>query len=142
MINGELDHNSGKKVCRMTSTILNMLDKKGIMPAVLLMAIAICFEVLGTVCMKLSYGFTEVLPSILMLVFYGLGFVAFVACIAKIQISIAYALWTAIGMVAISLIDILFFDSHLSNTKIIAFVLISLGVMGLTFEPQKKVSHG
>lgn len=111
------------------------------MPAVLLMAIAICFEVIGTVCMKLSDGFNMILPSILMLVFYGLGFVAFVACIAKVQISIAYALWTAIGMVAISVIDILFFDAHLSNTKILAFVLISLGVVGLTFEPQKKVTH-
>ena len=111
------------------------------MPAGLLMSIAICLEVLGTVCMKLSDGFSEVIPSILMLVFYGLGFMAFVACIARIQISIAYALWTAIGMVAISLIDIVFFDAHLSGTKITAFVLISLGVIGLTLEPQPKVSH-
>lgn len=109
------------------------------MPAGILMAIAICFEVIGTVCMKLSDGFNEILPSVLMLVFYGLGFVAFVACIAKVQISIAYALWTAIGMVAISIIDILFFDAYLSNMKIIAFILISLGVVGLTFEQQKKV---
>lgn len=111
------------------------------MPAGLLMAIAICLEVMGTVCMKLSNGFSEIVPSILMLVFYGLGFMAFVACIARIQISIAYALWTAIGMVAISIIDIAFFDAHLSTTKIIAFILISLGVVGLTFEPQPKVSH-
>lgn len=111
------------------------------MPAGLLMAIAICFEVIGTVCMKLSDGFNMIWPSIFMLVFYGLGFVAFVACIAKVQISIAYALWTAIGMVAISIIDILFFDANLSNMKITAFVLISLGVVGLTFEPQKKVTH-
>ncbi len=111
------------------------------MPAGFLMAIAICLEVLGTVCMKLSNGFTEVIPSILMLVFYGLGFLAFVACIARVQISIAYALWTAIGMVAISIIDILFFDAHLSSIKILAFVLISLGVIGLTLDPQKKVKH-
>lgn len=111
------------------------------MPAGLLMSIAICFEVLGTVCMKLSEGFSAIIPSILMLVFYGLGFMAFVACIARIQISIAYALWTAIGMVAISLIDIAFFDAHLSGTKILAFILISLGVVGLTLEPQPKVSH-
>ncbi len=111
------------------------------MPAGLLMSIAICFEVLGTVCMKLSDGFSAILPSVLMLVFYGLGFVAFVACIARVQISIAYALWTAIGMVAISIIDILFFDAHLSSLKIIAFILISLGVVGLTFEPAPKDSH-
>ncbi|PWD83387.1 DMT family transporter [Ignatzschineria cameli] len=113
------------------------------MPAGFLMGIAICFEVLGTVCMKLSDGFNEILPSLLMLFFYGLGFVAFVACIARIQISIAYALWTAIGMVAISVIDILFFDAHLSGMKIVAFVLIGLGVAGLSLEPQpKKVKHG
>ncbi len=111
------------------------------MPAGFLMAIAICLEVLGTVCMKLSNGFTEVIPSILMLLFYGFGFLAFVACIARVQISIAYALWTAIGMVAISIIDIIFFDAHLSSIKILAFVLISLGVIGLTLDPQKKVKH-
>ncbi|GGZ98947.1 QacE family quaternary ammonium compound efflux SMR transporter [Ignatzschineria ureiclastica] len=108
------------------------------MPAGFLMALAICFEVLGTVCMKLSNGFHEVIPSLFMLFFYGLGFLAFVACIARIQISIAYALWTAIGMVAISLIDIAFFDAHISGLKIVAFILISLGVIGLTFEPQPR----
>ncbi len=41
-------------------------------------------------------------------------------------------------MVAISLIDIAFFDAHISGLKIIAFILISLGVIGLTFEPQSR----
>jgi small multidrug resistance pump len=40
------------------------------------LASAILLEVSGTINMKLSEGFTRVIPAILMVLFYGLSFAA------------------------------------------------------------------
>lgn len=104
------------------------------MPAALLLLLAIVFEVAGTVSMKLSQGFTQLWPSLLMLLFYGTAFFSFVACISRIEISTAYALWTALGMLAISVIDILIFGSSLSWMKLISFITIVAGVVWLTLD--------
>jgi small multidrug resistance pump len=39
----------------------------------LYLALAILLEVSGTTCMKLSQGFTKVVPSVLLFVFYTLS---------------------------------------------------------------------
>ena len=43
-----------------------------------LLALAIVLEVAGTTCMKLSGGFKELVPSVLVFVFYGFSFTAFI----------------------------------------------------------------
>ncbi|MDY6835102.1 MAG: SMR family transporter, partial [Chloroflexota bacterium] len=42
-----------------------------------LLTIAIVLEVMGTTSMKFSDGFTKLLPSILIFIFYSISFVAF-----------------------------------------------------------------
>ncbi len=96
--------------------------------------IAIFFEVIGTVCMKLSDGFSQWLPSLLMLLFYGLSFLAFVYSIKRIEISIAYALWTALGMLGITLFGFFFFNEEITLLKGGCLVIITLGVVGLTLD--------
>ncbi len=108
------------------------------MPAAILLMLAIVLEVAGTVSMKLSYGFTQLWPSLLMLLFYGAAFLSFVACISRIEISTAYALWTALGMLAISIIDILVFDSSLSLLKVLSFSIIVAGVVWLTLDKAER----
>lgn len=68
---------------------------------------AILFEVSGTTCMKLSYGFTRRVPTILMFVFYGLGFVPLNLALRRIDISVAYAIWSGVGTAVITTIGIL-----------------------------------
>ncbi len=105
-------------------------------PTLLILLLAIGLEVAGTVSMKLSEGFDRIIPSLLMALFYLLSFLAFAYCIKRIQISIAYALWTALGMLGITLVGLFFFNEPLSLAKGISLFVITLGVVGLTLDDE------
>lgn len=92
---------------------------------------AIIFEVLGTTMMKFSDGFTNLLPSIGLIVFYTLCFSFLTLALKTIDMSIAYATWCGIGIGLIALIGIYFFHEGLNAMKIISLALIIIGVMGL-----------
>ncbi len=61
------------------------------------LALAIVLEVSGTTCMKLSQGFTKILPSILMFILYGLSFASLTFVLKKMDVGIAYAVWAGVG---------------------------------------------
>ena len=97
----------------------------------LLLTAAIALEVAGTTSMKLSHGFSRLVPSLLVFVFYAISFVAFSIALKKIEVSIAYAIWAGIGTAAIALIGILFFKESLTALKLLSIGLIIAGVIGL-----------
>ncbi len=92
---------------------------------------AIVFEVAGTTSMKLSFGFTKLLPSILLFVFYGLSFVAFTIALKGMEVSIAYAVWAGIGTLLIAVIGMAYFKEAVSVMKLCSIALIIIGVVGL-----------
>ncbi|MDZ7961328.1 MAG: multidrug efflux SMR transporter [Aulosira sp. DedQUE10] len=92
---------------------------------------AVIFEVLGTTCMKLSAGFTKVVPSVLIFISYGLCFTCMTLCLQKIEVSIAYSFWAGLGTTLIALIGIIFFHESASSIKLISIALIIIGVIGL-----------
>lgn len=93
--------------------------------------LAILLEVSGTTCMKLSQGFTKVLPSILLFILYGFSFTSFSFALKKIDISVAYAVWSGLGTTLITAVGIMWFKEPLSVLKIISIGLIVIGVIGL-----------
>lgn len=93
--------------------------------------LAIVLEVTGTTCMKLSAGFTKTLPSVLMFVFYLLSFSAMTLALKKVDVSVAYAIWSGMGTALIASIGILWFNEPLTMTKLISLALIIIGVIGL-----------
>jgi small multidrug resistance pump len=97
----------------------------------LYLVIAIVFEVSGTTCMKLSKGFTKLVPSILLFAFYGLSFGAMTVALKRIEVSVAYAIWSALGTALIALIGILWFKESVSVLKTVSLALVILGVIGL-----------
>lgn len=92
---------------------------------------AILFEVMGTTCMKLSEGFTKTLPSIMIFVFYGISFALFTLALKRLEVSLAYAIWSGIGTLSITAIGILYFDETLTALKVGSIALIIIGVVGL-----------
>ncbi len=102
----------------------------------LLMAGAIVFEVAGTTCMKLSDGFGELLPSILMVPFYILCFACLTLAIRKIDVSVAYAVWAGIGTALITMVGVFWFKDPVGVAKIVAIVLIIIGVVGLNLQSE------
>lgn len=93
--------------------------------------LAIVLEVIGTTSMKLSEGFTKTLPSVLMFVFYLLSFSALTLALKKVEVSVAYAIWSGMGTALIATIGILWFNEPLTITKLISLTLIIVGVIGL-----------
>lgn len=97
----------------------------------LYLILAILLEVSGTTCLKLSQGFTKTLPSVLLFIFYGFSFTSFSLALKKIDIGVAYAVWSGLGTTLIATVGILWFREPLSALKIISIGLIVIGVIGL-----------
>jgi small multidrug resistance pump len=97
----------------------------------LFLAGAIALEVAGTTAMKLSEGFTRLVPSVLLFVFYAASFVALTFALKKIEVSVAYAVWSGIGTALIAAIGILYFREEATALKFISLLLIIIGVVGL-----------
>jgi small multidrug resistance pump len=82
--------------------------------------------------MKLSGGFTNLVPSILIFLFYAASFVALTFALKGIEVSLAYAIWSGIGTVIIATIGILYFQEPATALKIVSIGLIVVGgVAGL-----------
>ncbi len=95
------------------------------------LAVAIILEVAGTTAMKFSEGFTKILPSVMMFVFYILSLVALTYALKKIDMSMAYAIWAGFGTALIAVVGIYFFKEPVSVVKIGSIALIIVGVVGL-----------
>ncbi|MCY8472253.1 DMT family transporter [Bacillus halotolerans] len=106
------------------------------------LCLAILFEVAGTVSMKLSSGFTRLLPSVLLMFFYGGSLFFLTLTLKSIDVSVAYAVWSGMGIVLITVVGFLYFQENISVMKLISIGLIIAGVVSLNLidqgtEPQR-----
>jgi len=97
----------------------------------LYLVVAIVTEVIGTTYMKLSEGFSKLTPSILVFVFYGLSLVALTLALKRIDVSVAYAVWSGLGTAMIAAIGLLIFKEPLTLVKMLSLLCIIAGVIGL-----------
>ena len=97
----------------------------------LYLVLAIVLEVTGTTSMKLSQGFTQLLPSLLMFLFYGLSLGALTLALKHIDVSVAYAVWSGLGTALIATVGVLWLKEPLNTLKIVSLMLIIIGVIGL-----------
>ena len=96
-----------------------------------LLLLAIAFEVFGTTCMKLSQGFSKLLPSILIFVFYALSFFFLTLALKGIDVSISYAIWAGFGTAFITVIGIFWFKELVNALKTVSLIVVVAGVIGL-----------
>ncbi len=97
----------------------------------ILLVAAIVLEVAGTTAMKLSDGFSRLMPSVLLFLFYGLSFVALTFALKRIEVSTAYAIWSGLGTVLIAILGVWFFQESISPLKLASMALVIIGVIGL-----------
>ena len=97
----------------------------------LILGIGIVFEVLGTICMKLADGFQKLWPSIFVFVFYLLCLVCLVFVLKKLNVSVAYAIWSGLGTALIAIIGMYWFKEPVTTIKVISILLIVAGILGL-----------
>jgi small multidrug resistance pump len=98
-----------------------------------LLIIAILLEVAGTTNMKLSEGFSRPVPSVLVLFFYALSIIALTFAVNRLDVSVAYALWSGMGTALVAIIGLWFFQESITIIKVVALGLIIIGVVMLHF---------
>ena len=103
------------------------------MPAALLLALAIVTEVIGTVALRESAGFTRPLPVVVLVITYLLSFWLLALTLQRIPLSTTYAVWSAVGTAAIAVIGIVAFGETATALKLASLTLIIAGVVGLNF---------
>lgn len=95
----------------------------------LYLAIAIVTEVAATSCLKASAGFTRLLPSVVTVLGYCTSFYFLSLTLASIPTGIAYAIWSGVGIVLISLVGWLVFRQPLDAPALVGMALIAAGVV-------------
>jgi len=93
------------------------------------LALAIAGELLGTTLLKVSNGFSRLGISLLSLLAYGLCFYFLSQALRSINLNLAYALWSGIGIIGTSLIGVLIWKEHLNLPTIFGIALILAGVL-------------
>lgn len=93
------------------------------------LAIAIVAEVIATSALKASQGFSQLMPSILVVVGYGVAFFFLSLTLRTIPVGIAYAIWSGAGIVLVSLIAFALYGQKLDVWAIVGIGLIIAGVM-------------
>ena len=108
------------------------------MNAWIYLAIAIILEVTGTIFLKLSDGFEKWHWGIASIAFYSACFWALAPAMKVLPVGVVYAIWSGVGIVAISLIGIFAFDDRLSALQYVFIAMILTGAVGLNLT----VQHG
>ncbi len=67
--------------------------------------------------LKASDGLSKLWPSLLMIVAYGISFCFLSLTLRTIPVGIAYAVWSGVGMVMITLVGWLYFEQRLDDPQ-------------------------
>lgn len=101
---------------------------------------AILFEIIGTTMLKLSNGFSVLLPSIAVAICFGFSFLFLVFALRTIPLSLGYSIWSGLGTAGAALIGVLLFNEVLSNINVIGLIVIILGVVVMNWHGKSEVS--
>jgi len=96
-----------------------------------LVIIAGVCETIFAVTLKMSNGFTRIVPTILFCVFALLSFGLLNLALRSLPIGSAYAVWTGIGAAGAAAVGMIFLGEAVATLKIVSIVLIIAGVVGL-----------
>lgn len=94
----------------------------------LLLGAAILSELIGTTSLKLSEGFSQPLPSLVVILGYGAAFYFLSLTLEELPIGIVYGTWAALGIVGIAAIGVVLFDEQMDFAGVVGILLIIAGV--------------
>ena len=89
---------------------------------------AIAFEVVGTTLLQQSQQFSRPWPTLGMALCYGLAFYLLSIALRQMPVGLAYAIWSGLGVVAISIIGLVLFKQRLDVPAVLGLTMIVGGV--------------
>lgn len=93
--------------------------------------VAIVSEVIATSALKASDGFSKPLPSIVVAIGYATAFYLLSLALHVIPVGVAYAVWSGVGIVLVTLSGWILFGQRLDGPALVGIGLILLGVVVL-----------
>lgn len=97
----------------------------------LLLLLAIAFEVAATSSLPRADGFRDPLWTTLVLLGYAISIWLLAVVVRSIPVSVTYALWSGIGTAAVAVIGVMYLGERLDALKVIAIAMIVVGVVVL-----------
>lgn len=93
--------------------------------------IAAIFEVTWAVFMKMSDGFTRIVPSVIT----GIGYIASAVFLAlalrKLPLGATYAMWTGFGILGTTILGTMMFKETITFPQAGCIAMIATGIIGL-----------
>ena len=99
----------------------------------LLLVVDGLLEIVWSLSMKVSQGFTKHHYTAVMLVAAALSFWLLGLALRQLPVGTAYAAWTGIGAVGAAVLGIVLFGEPASAARIGCIALIVVGILGLKF---------
>ncbi len=93
--------------------------------------VAIVSEVIGSTALKASQGFSKLLPSLVVVLGYGLAFYFLSLSLKTIPLNIAYAIWSGLGTALIALLGWWVLKEPMNGAIALGILLIIAGVVVL-----------
>lgn len=95
----------------------------------LLLGVAIVAEVIATTALKASDGFSRWLPSVVVVLGYGIAFTCLAFTLKTLPTGVAYAIWSGVGIVLVSALGWIVHRQALDLPALIGLGLIIAGVL-------------
>ena len=95
------------------------------------LAVSIAFEVAGTLLLRLSEGFTRLVPAAGAMLAYWACFAFAGLAMRHIPLAVVYAIWAGVGIALVTVVAVLWFGETMSGPKLVFIGMILLGAIGL-----------
>lgn len=95
----------------------------------LYLTLAIIAETMATTALKMSEQFTRPLPSVVVVIGYAAAFYLLSLSLRTIPIGVAYAVWSAVGIVLVTVAGMVMFKQVPDLPAVIGLLLIIAGVV-------------
>lgn len=125
------DHKSGSN---------NYSIIKGKQMTYLFLSIAIIAEIIATAALKASEEFTRLLPSIIVIIGFGIAFYSLSLVLKTMPVGVAYAIWPGLGIFLVTIAGIYLYKQIPDIPAIIGLSFIVIGVIVINIF-SKTIAH-
>ena len=93
------------------------------------LSVAVIFEVIATVALKFSQGFSKILPSTIGIIGYLIAFFGLSKVLEVLPVALTYAVWSGLGITLVALISWALLGQRLTPIDIFGIILIIVGIL-------------
>ena len=97
--------------------------------AYLYLFVAIVAEVVGTLALKATEGFTKLVPSLIVIAGYAVSFYFVGLALKSMSIGVAYAIWSGVGLALVAIAGMVLYKQLPDLAALVGILLILAGVV-------------